>query len=266
MNISPSSFVTIDEILADVLKSVDDSGFKVHSRGYYISQAQQAIEELAFDTFFSEHNMAFDMPENLRLEMPKNAFNLKQLYAFSGDDCTIENSAVIYYKRNFINAKSGNGYVARDKYDNRKDPFQKQRTFRDDSFLNSRRNIEVRSQSSELLYYGIQNGLIMLSTSCKKYPKVMMVYNGTGTEIGEAPIIPLFMRQAVKDYVTVKALETRMAMETEAFNKWASLYRIHSENLNKPYEGSWAKAEKRVKNLDSKQRADIKEYMARLDY
>lgn len=271
MNISPSSFVTIDELLADVLKLVNDSGFKKHSRGYYISQAQQALEELSFDTYFQEKNSSHDIPENLRVEMPKGAFNLKELYLFNGDECNIENSAVVYYKRNFINSKTGNGYVARDTYRNERDPFHTKRGNR----FNQRAGINNGQQErfntgnglrNEVYYYGIQNGLIMLSSSCSKFEKIMMVYNGTGCDIGEAPIIPSYLRQAVKDYVTVKALESILAIDDEKFNKWSALYNIHSTNLNKPYDGSWAKAEHRVKSLDRKQRQDIKEYMSKLDY
>ena len=61
MNFSPSSFITVNELLADVLKSVKDSDFKANSKGWYTSQAQQALEELSFDTYFDEKNTVLDI-------------------------------------------------------------------------------------------------------------------------------------------------------------------------------------------------------------
>ena len=262
MNISPQNFVTPDEILADALKLVNDSGFKINSKGYYISQIQQALEELSFDTFFLEENSSVDIPENLRIELPRNAFNLKQLYLFNGDECVIKNSTVVYNKKNFINSESGDGFVARDKYKNTDDPFHTQRSMNTSDRLRDR----FSGTKTNLKYYGIQNGTIMLSSSCKGFDKLMMVYNSTGCVIGDSPVVPAYLRQAVKDYVVVKGLESRMASDDEKFNKWSTLYNIHSTNLNKPYTGSWDKAENRVKSLDMKERQDMKEYFSRLNY
>jgi len=36
--------------------------------------------------------------------------------------------------------------------------------------------------------------------------------------------------------------------------------------MNKLYDGSWYKAEKRAKRLNNKERSDIKEYMTSLNY
>lgn len=272
MDQSPHSYITIDEILSDVLKSVNDSSFKKNSRGWYMSQAQQAIEELSFDTYFQIENSSFDIPENLRLEMPKGSFNIREMYLFNGDECNIGTSAVVYHKKNFINGKSGNGYVARDSYNNNRDPFHTQRGHRSDRTLGGRNERSDRFSSgsglrSEVHYFSVQNGLIMLSSSCSKFEKVMIVYNSVGTEIGEAPIIPTLLRQAVKDYITVKALESIMAMDDEKFNKWNALYSIHKSNYGDgDMNGSWAQAKRRVKRLNTKQRNDIKEYMSKLNY
>jgi hypothetical protein len=272
MDQSPHSYVTIDEILSDVLKSVNDASFKKNSKGWYTSQAQQALEELAFDTYFREENRAFNVPENLRLELPSGAFNIREMYLFNGDECNINNSAVVYHKKNFINGTSGNGYVARDTYKNARDPFHTKRGNRLDRIpgIQNGRSDRFSTGSgltNEVYYFSVQNGLIMLSSSSKNYQKVMIVYNSVGTEIGEAPIIPSFLRQAVKDYVTVKSLESIMAMDDEKFNKWNALYGIHKNNLGDgDFNGSWAQGKRRVKRINTKERNDIKEYMSKLNY
>ncbi len=255
MDLSPQSYVSINEILADVLKTVKDSDYKTSSKGWYTSQIQQALEELSFDTFFDEQHQAFDLPETLRLEMPKGAFNLIALYGFNGNRCSYGPSNNIYYKRNYINAPSGSGYVAGDKWTNDTDPFFMKRG-------------GESSGPENLLYFGIQKGLLMFSPSCSKFQKVMMVYNGIMTDIGEAPIVPQFFRQAVKEYVTVRALEEKMteSVGTNEYGHWANLKANYESKLNHPYDGSWIKAERRAKSLNAKVRRDIKEYFTQLNY
>ena len=114
MNFSPHSFVSVNEILADVLKITNDSGFKINTRGWYISQVRQALQELSFDTFFDEKNEELIIPNDLRVDMPKGAFNLKQLFLFNGTKCNVgSNTPTVWYKQNYWTG--GNGYLARDK-------------------------------------------------------------------------------------------------------------------------------------------------------
>lgn len=253
MDISPESLVSIDEILADVLKIVGDSDTKTNSKGWYISQVQQALEELSFDTFFLKLNSSCAIPDDLRVDMPKGAFNLRQLYLFNGTECNIESSQVVYRKRNFINGKSGNGYVARDKWNNRRDLFHKHRT---------------GTSKNDLFFFSIQNGTIMLSESCRGYQNVMIVYNGVMADIGEVPFVPQFFRQAVKDWVVVKALDDKMteAVGTASYGHWANMQARYNQSLTKEFTGSWAKAEQRAAQLNEKDRQDFKEYFTRLNY
>lgn len=253
MDISSENYVSIDVILADVLKVVSDGSFKLNSKGWYTSQIQQSLEELSFDTFFNERSEVLDIPDNLRVMMPKGAFNIRGVYLVKGDKCRIDDSVNVWYKPNFENSLSGNGYTARDRWNNKHDPFYKGRT---------------GNSPNNLFYYGMQNGLLMLSESCSSYSKIRLVYNGISTDIGEAPIIPQYFRQAVKDWVTVKALEIKLAdvVGTNEYSHWAGMLNRYDNSLSHPYEGSWVKAERRAKTLNTKERKDIKEYMSRFNY
>lgn len=253
MEFSPSSFVTSNEILADVLKTVADSEFKLNSSGWYTSQVQQALEELSFDTFFLTINTAIEIPCDLKIELPKGAFNLRQMYVFSGDECDFSEKSTVYHKRNYLGSSSGQTGLARDVYSSKNDPFHKRRG-REMSFPN------------HVYYYGIQQGIINLSPNCSNFQKVMLVYNGVHTDIGDVPVVPTYLRQAVKDYITVKALEIRIAEEQVNLQRWNILLARYDNSLNHPYEGSWVKAERRVKTLDNKHRQDMKEYLSRMNY
>lgn len=270
MNYSPSDFVSVNEILADVLKIVGDIDFKINSPGWYKSQIRQCLQELSFDTFFDDQHESFDMPKNLRLELPKGSFNLQQIYVFNGDKCTPSNSHVVYHKKNFINGESGKGYVARNTYTNDNDPFNKKQgvTGRvENSRVESQRE-RIKHVPDNVYFYGMQNGLIMLSPNCSCFQKVMLVYSGVSTDISDEPIVPNYLRAAVKEWTSVETLSVTLASKigSPEYNQWLSLYNIHDRKLNDPYEGEWVKAERRVKVIDNKEREDTKEYLSRLNF
>lgn len=253
MNSGPLNFVTVNEILADVLTVVDDESFKLNSKGYYTSQVQQALEELAFESFFDEQSASFDIPKNLRIDIPRGAFNIKNMYLFNGDECNITNSVPVYIKQNFINAPSGQGYVANNKGVNGLDKIQSD---------------TAREQvPNNLFFYGVQNGMIMLSSNCSAYDKLFIQYNGIGQDINDSPIVPLFLRQAVKDYVIIKALQVKIAKVPQAeFQRWLMILNIHKESKGNDFSGTWAEAQRRVRRLDDKERNDIKENMQKMYY
>lgn len=268
MNFSPHSFVSVNEILADVLKITKDADFRVNSRGWYISQIRQALQELSFDTFFDERNEELIIPDDLRVEMPKGAFNLKQIFLFNGSKCNVgQNTPNVYYKNNFWTG--GQGYLAKDKWRNSGDPFHQRREGYPGSLGSNYSNTYSSGErNNQLYYFGMQNGLIMLSESCRQFEKIMVFYNGIGGEAGDLPVIPPFFRQAVKDYVSLNALDMLIADSTEPaqMNKWTFLRSTVDNRMNKPYDGTWAKAEHRAKHTDKKVRQDYKEYLAKMNY
>lgn len=255
MNISRHSFVTPNEILADVLPLVGDVNFITSSKGFYISQIQQALEELAFETFFDNRQETFDIPDNLRIELPKGAFNIENIYLVetSEDGCNITKSANVFWKKNFINSRSGNGYVSMNKGNNGNDPLYK------DTF--------ATTEPNGVFYYAVQQGVIMLSSSCRSWSKILVEYSGTGGDIGDEPFVPIYFRQAVKGYVAVKGLEIKVskAMPSEK----PQLMAIANQQraiLTEPYSGTWVTAERRARRADDKEKKAIKEYMQRMYY
>jgi hypothetical protein len=255
MNFSPEDFVSADEILADALKIVGDKEMKMNTYGWYKSQIQQALQELAFDTFFSEVYSTHEMPSDLSMNIPKGAFNIRQIYAHNGDNCDFGSAVNVYFKRNMINSKSGDSYLSRDRWGNGKDAFHLRRS-----------NIET--SPSNVYYAGIQGGVLMYSRNCLQFTHTTIVYNGVSTDIGVVPVVPTYLRQAVKLKVSSEALTTRLAdsIGSPEYNQILNLKSTIDAQLNHPYDGEWVKAERRAKNLDSKQREDIKMYFQRMNY
>lgn len=270
MNISKHNMISPDEILADVLKFAGDESFKDNSKGYYLSQIQQALQELAFDTFFDKRTEFFDVPENLVLDMPKGTFNLRQVYLFNGEECNIAKSQNVYWKRNYFT--KGKGFLAKDKGLNNNDPFYQSRTLglSDRDNVNhgpSFRRVHTNSSITQSYYFNVQNGMIMLSSNARNFQKIAIEFNGTGVDIGEVPFIPQFFREAVKSWVLDSVYKIKMANAPPTeFNRWQTLWSINNTQLRKPYTGLWEEAQVRVKSIDAKQREDIKEYLGRLNY
>lgn len=273
-----STYISVNEILSDVLKLVDDEAYIINSKGYYVSQIQQALEGLAFDTFFDEREQDFEFPvHTLAMPIPDNAFNIQQIFLFNGDKCSPSNVTNVYWKRNLVTF--GNGYFARSN-EKTGDPFYSPGGNNPDYYLTKsyEKNGPITPNNpantrggsfSHANACNIRNGMIIFSPSCRGFERVMIYFHGTGCAIGDVPAIPIFFREAVKDYVTEVSLRIRMAKEPQSH--WAGLWKIYDRKLNKdeqygPFQGTWYKAQKMVKTMNSKMREDLKEYLSRFNH
>ncbi len=253
-----ADFVSMNQILSDVLMMTDDENLrKGITKGYYVSQMQQAIEELAFDTFFDEvtDDIKFDseFSTRLNLEMPNNVFNIREMYLFNGACCTPESSVIVHWKRQFNNSQGGTAFTAKRVTGNRSQ--------RDPIYPTDNTNPEF--PSSNLYYANVQNGLIMFSSNCQGFTHLRLVYNGTGGAIGDEPIIPRFLRQAVIDFTVEKAYSVLKAKDSR---KYRILWGDVAAKLNDPRNGTWVNAERRIKSLDTWARDEMKEWLGRPNY
>ena len=261
MDTSKYNFVTVNEMLSDVLKLVDDERYETNSKGYYTSLIQQALEQLAFDTFFDERRESFPFPDNLCLDMPAGAFNLKHVYLFDGTTCDVTNSRKVWWKNNYYTR--GNGYFADNKGNNGNDPYFPSNSYgRRSEHPDIAESLRNRTSVENHYFYNIQNGIIMFSSACKVYPKVHIVYNGVGCDLGDVPIIPLFLREAVMDFVTEFTLRIKMAKPDGRV--WYSLWQIYDKKLDRSgFNGSWHSAELRVKSMSISEKTDLFEYFGK---
>lgn len=253
------SFVTPDDILSMVTPLVGDRDYKSLPKGFYISIIQKAVEELAIDTFFQELRTDLDFPnETLTLDLPAGCFNVKNVYVFSGNECVISNAHKVWWKKNYFT--KGNGFIANDNGKNLNDPFYDNHNF--GNVYGDRSLIRVNSTERQL-FYNIQMGKLMLSSTCRGVGnKVHIHYNGTGGAIDEQPIIPTFARVAIEDYVLEYVLRQKIATDSDP-RRWQALYNITTLRLNKPYDGSWAKAEYRIRSMNESQRREMCEYLSK---
>ena len=80
-----------------------------------------------------------------------------------------------------------------------------------------------------------------------------------GVENGDLPVIPRFFERAVVDYVKVKFLEAMKIREPRVYR---ALWADAKDDLENLTTGSWNKARKRIKAMDSKEKASMEEYIS----
>lgn len=241
-----NDFVSVNHILAEALINVDDPKLrKGFTKGWFISRIQDALQELAFDTFYQKITDDFEFPKDkLALAMPKNAFNIREIHVYNGDCCTPNNSAVVHWKRLYNNkGGSSSGYTSRVKSSNSTD--------NGDPFLPTHRGADRH------LYANIQNGIIMFSSSCASYSRVRLVYNGMGVEIGEEPIIPRYFERFINDWIEERYYSAMKARDPRK-------YRVMWNDAYNKLEASLMKAKMRVSSMNTFEKESLEEYISNI--
>jgi len=270
MEFSANELITVGEILSDVARFTGEQKNKYVSKGFMISQMNKCLEELSFHTFFQEDSRTFTMPQNRILDIPPLVFNIKQIFLYSGDSCTVNNSVNVYWKNNYTHFGGQKGF-SRAKLDNQRDPFYGP-AYPSNIDNNPAKvfapanpaNPEAEGLDGDLFYYGEQQGKLFFSPNCSRYPKIMIKFNGIWQVDDTKPSIPRYFRDVIVDWVCERVF---MAMIPEN----PGLYMPQADRFTRRLDrnglrGSWMNAERLVKRLGSKQRADLDEYLARLNY
>lgn len=254
-----SNFVKVESILSNASAFAGDRTYSVIPKGFYISLISEAFREFNLDSFFSISRKDFDMPsETLTITLPDDCFNVKEIYVYSGDACTISNSKKVWWKKDYYT--KGSGYFAKNKGNNGRDPYYMNSSLPNDD--KSLIRVNDGGHVNSVLYYNIQMGKLMLSSSCiSAGEKVHVVYNSVGGDVTEAPIIPSFCKTAIEDFVIEAALRFRMANEPSMIRNWQALHQMYYMKLNKEgMNGSWFSAVMRVRNLNDAQKNDLGNY------
>lgn len=249
-----NDFVSVDHLLSTIVHKVGDEGYKRGvQKGRYISWIQDAIQELAMDTFFFKIVKDYPMPQNCQLELPSDMFNLREIYVFKGELCSVKTSQNVYWKRQFNNMSDGEGYTAKIKDDGSNSG---------DLFVPNHdryRMYNFPSYSKYRYYYNVYNGILMLSKDCLGYDNVRIIANTFGGEIGDLPVIPRFFERAVEDFVKVQFYE---AMKSRDPRTYRILWQDAKNDLEDPVTGSWNKARKRVKSMNTAEKESVEEYIS----
>lgn len=240
-----ADFISLDQMMAAVASRCAQENDSFRSRGWYITAVRDCLRELAYITLFDKKHFVASIPETLVITLPGDYADIAYLYLFDGDKCDFTNQRNLYWHVG-MDRHGGGNYFAENKGYNHDDPIM------EDSLSNWNWNY------SEVHSYNIQNGKLMLSSSCLHFEKVYVGYAGLGHTKGVEPEIPSMLRPAVEDYVTIRAFQYLSARQPGGqFRGLANdAYKMYHE----PFIGSKAQARKLVRRLHSKMLRDYAKY------
>ena len=239
-----SKLLSPDLVIADVTPIVDDEGMNRFSHGWYLSQIQQALEDLAFDTRFDKKEWTGEIPSSRILRLPDDFWREDAIFLFDGDECNVNNVTNVYFARGF------------DVY--RGATMKMQRGVTNDPIMDY-----TTSNARSLHFYSVTNDRMHFSEACAGR-KVWIKYRGTGTPVGETPFIPTEFRQAVKNYVAINALTILLSTD---FQRWKPvLAEIKGDQHGGRYgamdDGAWLKAKRRATAISQKASRDLTSYQS----
>ncbi|HNR54208.1 MAG TPA: hypothetical protein PKJ19_03510 [Flavobacteriales bacterium] len=234
-----NSYVTIDQIITDAAQELRDEEFGRLGKPFYVSAAQRALTEMNYDTNFFKKEFVATIPENNIIELPSDLTEMDQAYLFSGDNCNISTSTILWIKPNMIH-QGGTGYFAQNKGKNR-DKLQWSFT-------------RTETAPHRLYFAGLRNGRLYLSPSCRAaFEKVFIPYSGIGMDcFGSDFEIPMWAREAITDNVILRAAK---AIQREDPQFMRMIVSDKTTERTSP-QGSWMRAVIRYKRSDQKQRYD----------
>lgn len=239
---SSNDYLSVNHVLAEVSMACGDKDFRNgFSKGWYVSRIQDALQEIAIDTFYQKITDDFDIPSNLNLEMPDNSFNIRLMIAYTGACCVPSTSAVIHWKRNYNNKGKVDGALTRHEGTGRANT--------SDPILPSTRGID------NLYYAAVQEGVISFSPAVAQFDKVRITYNGMGIQVGDTPVIPRFFERAVNSYVRTQFWLAKLSLEPR---KWIGLY----DRAVIEYSKEMEKAKLRMLSMNSWERESLNEYIS----
>jgi hypothetical protein len=241
MEFSLNDMLTVDDVLADVVRDCADEDYRKRTKGWYVAQIKHALQELEFDTQFNPQFYDDVIPSTMRVNLPEGSFGVRGIYVYSG--VFAESTAKkVYRKLGGFSNGAGDGMAANNMQGN------------SDEFVTH------QGSDSVDFYYVVNNGIIILSDACSSYSKVRIVYNGFTKSVMNVAIIPPMVRSAVAGFATVNFFSSMMGEDPRMYapiydRKYAALYNPPPRQLS-----VWDNAKKRISRISPDTMRTIKLY------
>lgn len=253
-------YVTPESLIFNASVFAGDTKHEYIPKGVFMAWIRDAFVELNMQTHFQEQrkNVPFDS-KTLTIQMPEDCFDIRNIYMFNGTECDFDVTKKVYWKRNYFT--NGDGYVANDKWANGQDPI-----FTSHSSVHLKdKDTDMLQGPNGILFYNLQLGNIMFSSNCRSAGTMVHIhYSGTGSEAMDAPIIPIFYKNAIEDYIIEAGLRMRMAMDPMNAKSFAYMQQLYEKRLDKEgVRGSWHSAKILSRTMSTSQRNDLNNWLSR---
>jgi len=248
MDINIQNFLSLQEVLADVLVAMDDKEQRKLTPGFYRAQVKYGLDDLGFEAKFFEVTVDELLPDDLIVQMPVGSYNLKNIHIYTGTPDNVGIVENVYWRRNVQTRGKDTGVVANVNLGNISDPFISAPFW----------------MRGGAFWFSVQNGLIRLSDSCQYYDYTRMTFNGIPSgHLDEAKMVPPEVRKALVLWVTEKCASSLKLTD----NRYRAVQVDAAAQLDEyGFNGAWHQAKMRLIDLDAKKLRDIMEYNARMNY
>ena len=262
MTFSFEDLISIQEAIADVSLDLDDKEMRKLTPGFYRKIVKKAMDELSFDVPFVEVVRDVEMPDDMKVPVPKGFYNIDKMHVFTGTPDNVGYVENVYWKRGFQtrggvireNEYTASGYTADNHEHNITDPFFK---------------VSGPTSPQSAYYFNTRNGIIYLSTACSGYDYLRIVGKGMATstlDIDNVRIIPPFAIEAVTLWAVERGARALKATDTGQ-RRYRTIQTDAALQLDKyGLNGAWHEAKVRLGKLDSKMWRDIIEYNSKMTY
>jgi len=263
MTFSYEDLISIKEVIADACLEVGDPKMQQLTPGWYRKTVKRALDELSFDAMFIDATRDIELPDDLKLPIPKGVFNIENMWIYTGTPDAIGYQENVYWKRNFETrgreyvdgSLSNTGFTANNHPYNYTDPFFKVST--------------LQQSPTSAYYFNTDAGIIHLSDACQYFDYIRIGFKGYATsalDIDEIKIIPPFALKAVTLWVVEKAARTLKVNDT-GNRRLRTVQTDASMQLDEyGMNGAWYEAKVRLAELDTKKMKDIIEYNSKMAY
>lgn len=242
--IDSSEKISPEEIIADTLVYVGDTGQKMLTPGFYRERLKQILFRLNTEFYLTEVVLDKGLPENkLIMELPKDFFNPKHIYIYNAGCCTPDSGArIVHYKTNFNNSPGGTNYSA-DRIENQQyDPYE-------NPYLNP-----VGKKYTDVFWANVENGQLMLSSQCSGYKRIRIIYNSMGGDFNTVPLVPRINQRVVVDLMNYECCKYLIRRDPKLYT---TLMASAKDDLYRQPDGSWWEFHKRSVSMDTWKRNDF---------
>jgi len=123
MDQNPKNFISINEVLSNVMMILNDEDNGKLSPGYYIAQVHDGIDELGFDIDFIPQTEDIKISSDLMIDVPDSCFNLKDIQIYKGTPDLVGYVETCYWRKGVQTRGKGTGVTANVNSFSRSDPF-----------------------------------------------------------------------------------------------------------------------------------------------
>jgi hypothetical protein len=186
-----SRLLPCNEIIARVTDINGDPG-KERGDGYYYGLIQRALKALSYETLFDKRTFSAPISSNYVVALPPDFANIEAVHLFSGAECNMLYAQPVYHTPMY---RTGRGAVLKENM----------------GFGDQVHETSLPGGFPSTLYtFDVQQGNMMLSSTCGQYESVFVQYYGLGTIFGEEPLVPMVLEEAVVYWVALRSLEGKL--------------------------------------------------------